>query len=240
MQQISLAEFHGTPVSVIDHAGRKWLTAEEAGLALGYAEANARIGISNLYNRHADEFTEADSIVINLITNSRGNPNARLFSDTGCIKLGFFAATPRAKEFRAWASRVLAGHQPAAQPAVPAIASGCTNTRRIERQVFELFVAGMKQRQIKDELNISFTAVSQMLHAKYQFSPAAGTPECSPELIAAVAARHLEVERIKLIEAQERIAQRFLCHANNQQLAAALDRVGQQLQPRLLVEGGAA
>lgn len=234
--QNQLAEFHGTTLNIIDHAGRRWLTAEQAGLALGYNKANARIGIQNLYSRHADEFTEADTGVINLITPG-GRQDVRCFTSSGCIKLGFFASTGRAKEFRAWAAKVLDG-QPAPVPAaLPA--ARCTITRRIERQVFELFVAGLRQKQIALELAVSPSAVNQLLHAKYRFVPAAGAAECSPELIAAVAARHLEVEREKLLEAQERIAQKFLCSANNQPLARALDAVGQQLVPLARI-GGAA
>lgn len=110
MQHIIPAEFHGTPLSIIDRDGQKWLTSEEVGRCLGYAEANVRKGISKLYTAHADEFTVADTFVAVLATNPQGgNPNVRIFSATGCIKLGFFANTPRAKDFRAWASEVLAG-----------------------------------------------------------------------------------------------------------------------------------
>lgn len=117
-QQRTPAEFNGTLVTLIDHAGHKWLTAEEAGRCLGYNEANLSQGIINLYNRHRDEFTEADTSKINLIFNPKGgNPATRIFSDTGCIKLGFFANTPRAKEFRTWASKVLAARQPEPAPA---------------------------------------------------------------------------------------------------------------------------
>jgi len=116
MNQLIPAEFHGTPVRIIDREGQKWLAAEEIGRCLGYDAANARKGVLKLYERHGDEFTEADTFVVKLTANSRGNPNTRIFSDTGCIKLGFFASTPRAKEFRAWASRVLAGGQAQGYP----------------------------------------------------------------------------------------------------------------------------
>lgn len=112
--QLTTAEFFGTPISVIDHAGRRWLTAEQAGRCLGYNDANARQGINNLFKRHEDEFTEEDTFVINLMTNPQGgNPNTRIFSATGCQKLGFFASTARAKDFRTWAAKVLAGQAPA-------------------------------------------------------------------------------------------------------------------------------
>ncbi len=40
----------GSPLKVINHNGQLWLTAEEVGLCLGYGEANANIGVNNLYN----------------------------------------------------------------------------------------------------------------------------------------------------------------------------------------------
>lgn len=108
MQHLIPAEFHGTPLSIIDRDGQKWLTSEEVGRCLGYSEANVRKGISKLYNAHADEFTEADKGVA-VLTTPGGKQKVKIFSATGCIKLGFFANTPRAKDFRAWASEALAG-----------------------------------------------------------------------------------------------------------------------------------
>ena len=122
MTNLIPAEFHGLSVEILDHAGKKWLTAEQIGRALGYDESNARKGVLKLYERHGDEFTEADTFVVTLTTNSRGNPTTRIFSDTGCIKLGFFANTARAKDFRTWAAKVLAGH-PAVVPAPTSVES---------------------------------------------------------------------------------------------------------------------
>lgn len=234
--QIMPTEFHGKQLDIIEHAGRRWLTAEQVGLALGYGEANARQGIGHLFRRHADEFTDADTCEVKL-TSQGQQRDLRLFSSTGCIKLGFFANTGRAKDFRAWAAKVLDGQAPAV--IVPILPARCGITRRIERQVFELFVSGLMQKQIAKELSISPATVNLLLRAKYQFSPWAGAPECAPELIAAVAAQHLVVEQDKLIAAQERIAQTFCSHANNQQLADALDAVGRRLALPAL-GGGAA
>ncbi len=105
-------EFHGTSISIIERDGQKWLTAEQAGRALGYEEGNSRKSVVNMYNRHTDEFTDADTCVINLMTGSRGEQSTRIFSATGCIKLGFFANTRQSKKFRHWASEVLANRQP--------------------------------------------------------------------------------------------------------------------------------
>lgn len=102
------AEFNGAAVRIIDREGSRWLTAEDIGNCLGYDASNARKGVIKIYERHADEFTTADTFVVKLTSNSAGNPNARIFSQSGCVLLSMFANTARAKEFRAWAKQVLA------------------------------------------------------------------------------------------------------------------------------------
>ncbi|MCP2041781.1 hypothetical protein L1281_002397 [Neisseria sp. HSC-16F19] len=96
-------------VSIHDHHNQFWLTAEDVGRCLGYAPGNERVGITRVYNRHADEFLPEDSTVVKLTTVDEKQRDVRVFSKTGCIKLGFFSATQTAKEFRTWAARVLAG-----------------------------------------------------------------------------------------------------------------------------------
>ena len=145
-QQLVTAEFFGNPVSIIDHAGKRWLTAEEAGRCLGYNDANARIGVSNLYNRHADEFTEADTCVIKLMTQVQQR-DVRIFSGTGCRLLGFFANTPQAKKFRAWAAQTLETIAPITEAPLPAV----TNSPRLEASLArmtqhqEVLASGMTQ-----------------------------------------------------------------------------------------------
>jgi hypothetical protein len=142
------AEFLGTPVQIVDHAGQKWLTAEEAGRCLGYDHSNARKGVLKIYERHGDEFLSADTFVVKMTANPQGgNPTARIFSATGCIKLGFFASTPRAKEFRAWASQVLSG-QPA--PAAPA-----PLTLGSDRDLFVGMMADLQRRLRQQEAQIA-------------------------------------------------------------------------------------
>ncbi len=121
---IITSQFIGMPVQVINEGGHKWLTAEEAGRCLGY-DKHPRQGIINLYNRHADEFLDDDSREIKLVSRDGKPRQTRIFSNTGCIKLGFFANTPRAKDFRSWASHELAGrgiHAPVADSAVSQLA----------------------------------------------------------------------------------------------------------------------
>ena len=232
MTNLIPAEFHGLSVDILDHAGKKWLTAEQIGRALGYDESNASRAVRKLHERHADEFTEVDTCGVNLTLQGQAR-TYRIFSDTGCIKLGFLANTARAKDFRSWAAKVLAGQrdrQIVPTSRHPLRGGRAVVTRALEREVLERFVAGLRGADIARELRISQATVSLMIHGKQQFSPAAGVPECSPELIAAVAARHLEIEQARIVDAQQRLAQRLRNTANNQPLANTLDRVGQHLQ----------
>lgn len=114
MQNHQTAVFHGnTQVSIIDHNGQFWLTAEDVGHCLGYGAGNERKGIIAVYNRHIDEFLPEDTCVVNLTTQGQGR-DFRVFSKTGCIKLGFFASTPLARHFRTWAAKVLSSGSPEA------------------------------------------------------------------------------------------------------------------------------
>lgn len=232
-QHLITADFFGSPVSIVDHGGKRWLTAEQVGICLGYGQNNARKGISKLFNAHGDEFTESDTGVVDLATPG-GTQSVRIFSASGCIKLGFFANTARAKQFRTWAAQTLESAA-AAPAALPSVAASLKMTRQKERIMLEMFVAGHDIASIGKHLGVSRTTASLVLHGKYQFGPGAGVPECSPALIAAVAARHLAVEQARLAQMQERAAQRYLSTANNQALAAALESVGRHLQQAPLV-----
>jgi hypothetical protein len=217
-----IADFHGTPVTIIEHDHMRWLTAEQVGVCLGYSEANAGQGIRNLHNRHADEFTEADTCQIKLSWQGQMR-EMRVFSHTGCNLLAFFSNTARAKDFRAWAKQVLAGQAPVV---LPASTGPVKITRHIERLAMEQFVAGRNFKEIGQALGISRSTVHMLLHAQYRFSPAAGPQECTQELACEVAERHLEIEERKEVARRERLAQKFLANANNQMLANALEAAG--------------
>lgn len=143
-QHLITAEFFGAPVSILDHAGKQWLTAEQAGRCLGYSEKTARQSINNLFNKHADEFGDEDTTVIDLMTVT-GPKECRIFSAIGCQKLGFFAKTARAKEFRAFAAKVLAGQAPApvAQTAPAAVSALEANMNQMAQHMGTL-AQGMK------------------------------------------------------------------------------------------------
>lgn len=222
------AQFQGLDLSIIDHNGQKWLTAEQIGLALGYNPANARQGILKLYRNHEDEFTSQDKGVVELATPG-GKQQSTIFSATGCHLLSFFSNTPRAKAFRAWAKEALV-QGPAAQVIPAPTPRRAKINRTVERQVMELFVAGHGQREIARLLRISPATVSLLLTAKWQFSTDAGTPECTQALLDAVANRHLQVEQERLLLQHQRMVQKFSHSANNQALAGKLDHLARHLQ----------
>lgn len=225
MQTIIRAEFLGTPVSILDHLNRRWLTARDVGRCLGYAEDDASRSIIKLYSRHDDEFGTEDTCVVKLTTQGQAR-EVRIFSQTGCILLAMFANTARAKDFRAWAKRVLSGE--AALPAEVALPAGAQSvhtariSRAVERQAMELWVAGLGLPTIARHLGISKAACSMLLHGKYRFGPNAGADETTPQLLAAVAAEHLRREK-------GRITERFIASAANLRLQAQLESVGTRM-----------
>lgn len=107
-----VSQFNPSQIAIIDHNGGKWLTSEQLGLALGYLPENARTSINRLYNRHIEEFSEHDSTEVKLTAIDGKLRELRIFSQSGCILASFFANTPNAKAFRAWAKEKLA--EPAA------------------------------------------------------------------------------------------------------------------------------
>ena len=105
-------QFQDTDLSVIDRDGTPWLTSKQIAYALGCK--NPAQDISNIHQRHRDEFTEAMTTVIR-----HGRSRVRIFSPRGAHLIAMFARTPRAKAFRQWVLDVLEAHtsQPPALPA---------------------------------------------------------------------------------------------------------------------------
>ena len=105
--QTITVDYHGQQLTAIDRDGQPWFTSAVIGRELGYNAANARQAVNKLFSRHIDEFSGADVVEVKLTSNSRGNPNTRLFSLSGIILLGFLSNTDRAKQFRRWAKQEL-------------------------------------------------------------------------------------------------------------------------------------
>jgi len=194
-----------TRVTLITHNNRYWLTAEDVGCCLGYAAGKERQGITNVFNRHIDEFSEEDSVVIKLMTTDGKAYNTRVFSQTGCIKLGFFSNTPTAKTFRKWAARVLAGETPAHNSQVAALQAAYLASNPEAAKLLRYLELDLNHAEIGKLLGISGQAVRDRLKKLAKLGLADYTP--NPALS----------ERGKLGNAAKQAQRAFL--ANQQSLA---------------------
>ncbi|WP_439640076.1 BRO family protein [Nevskia sp.] len=133
------AEFSGLIFTIHDHSGSRWITSTDVGKALGYAQPD---NVTRVYRNHADEFTAGDTCTsVSEVQGQRRE--VRLFSATGCVLLSMFANTPRAKDFRAWAKRVLA--QPAAVAPVATPSSIEHHLAEISRHMASLTAVSAQQ-----------------------------------------------------------------------------------------------
>ena len=108
--------FNDVQFHVIDRAGKSWVRGSQIATALQYASVQR---ITELYTRHADEFTDAMTAVVTLPTEG-GPQETRIFSLRGCHLLAMFARTPVAKAFRRWVLDVLEAWEAAnAKPSLP-------------------------------------------------------------------------------------------------------------------------
>lgn len=95
--------FHGISMQPIEGLEGIWLTANQIGYALDYADEKA---VQRIYSRHSDEFTEQMTRVVK-VTTPQGAQAARVFSLRGAHLLAMFSRTPVAKEFRRWVLDIL-------------------------------------------------------------------------------------------------------------------------------------
>ena len=107
-------------IQTIDRNGDKWLTIRDITAALypvdkGGAQSDAPFArferqMRNLYARHAEEFSESMTALIDVQT-AGGVQKVRVFSLRGAHLLGMFARTKKAKEFRRWVLDVIERHR---------------------------------------------------------------------------------------------------------------------------------
>jgi len=103
-----------TQFDIIDRNDRPWLKLPQVASVLyvkggDQSDAPFENGIrqvQKLYQRHADEFTDTMTAMVELDT-AGGKQQIRVFSLRGCHLLAMFARTPVAKEFRKWVLDVL-------------------------------------------------------------------------------------------------------------------------------------
>lgn len=96
--------FRDVQFDVIDRNGQPWLRLHQIEGALGYAGTGRALSL--VYQRNADEFTDAMTALIEMETNG-GKQQVRIFSLRGCHLLAMLARTQVAKEFRKWVLDIL-------------------------------------------------------------------------------------------------------------------------------------
>ena len=107
--------FNEVRFDVVDRDGTPWVRGPQIGDALGYHDGGKKI--QELFSRHADEFTDSMTAVVEVST-AGGPQKSRIFSPRGCHLLAMFARTKIAKAFRKWVLDVLdARHAPESAPA---------------------------------------------------------------------------------------------------------------------------
>ena len=122
---------------------------------------NARI-ISDLYNRHADEFTP-DMSFLTTVDTAGGKQQVRVFSLRGCHLLAMFSKTPVAKEFRRWVLDLIERHNQQIKPVTVsehtrALPSGKKEIVLSEKAKEE--VGGIVKAVVRSELNKLFSSSS--------------------------------------------------------------------------------
>lgn len=95
----NLVQFNNHNLEIINKNGQRYFSAPQVGAALGYARSDK---ITQIYNRHADEFTPDMSDTLKLRLSGNLETEIRVFSLRGCHLLAMFSKTPVAKEFRRW------------------------------------------------------------------------------------------------------------------------------------------
>lgn len=111
--------FHSAILTPVQDRDDVWFTSSDLAKALGYASTKS---ISNLYSGNSEEFTEAMTMVIGVMTNGINNnlreKKVRIFSLRGAHLIAMFARTDVAKEFRRWVLDILdreVAHSPIAK-----------------------------------------------------------------------------------------------------------------------------
>lgn len=105
-------------IQTIDRDGERWLTISDIAAALypyenkggSQSEAPFEKRVRNLYARHAEEFSDSMTALIEVQT-AGGMQKTRVFSLRGAHLLGMFARSKRAKAFRRWVLDIIEQHR---------------------------------------------------------------------------------------------------------------------------------
>lgn len=91
--------FGAHDVKTISRGGLVWMSGNEIGRALEYADPDT--AVKKIYSRNADEFSPSMTKIFQVVT-AGGKQAIRFFSLRGAHLLAMFARTEKAKAFRIW------------------------------------------------------------------------------------------------------------------------------------------
>lgn len=86
--------FQGVTLTPVTRNGQLWVSSVKLAQALGYKQDDK---VGQIYRRHATEFTENMTQVVENLDTVNLTVRARIFSLRGCHLLAMFARTPVAK-----------------------------------------------------------------------------------------------------------------------------------------------
>ncbi len=94
-------KFNDHQFTLIERNGKKWLTATDIALALGYSRSDK---VSQIYARHEREFSPSMTAVVENLSLGHINLSSemRVFSLRGAHLIGMFSRTAKGEEFRRW------------------------------------------------------------------------------------------------------------------------------------------
>lgn len=186
---VRTAEFGGTPLPVIQHAGDYWMGAEAVGQALEYADPSK--AILNLYQRHRALLTDY-SAELKLTAADGKLRDTRCFNEEGVMLIAMKSEQPKAIEFQRWAVGVLKDYRHGALTAAQTDLVATQQKyiallerhqkrapRRLRRiteadqaKILEMKAQGMPQVDIAGILEVSEAVVSLVVRGKYPLRPA--------------------------------------------------------------------
>ena len=94
-------------IKLVRHDDDAWITAEQVGEALEYAEKDA---VLEIYRRNKEELDEYSCTLKMRVQSQNGvtqNREVRVFNEEGVMIICMLSQQPKAREFRRWAVEVL-------------------------------------------------------------------------------------------------------------------------------------
>jgi len=102
-------QFDGIPIQVIDQNGEGWMTGEDIGIALEYAD-DPKNSVRKIFERNRDELEEY-SVTVKLTATDGKQYDTRVYNEEGVMIIGFLSKQPKAVMFRKWAVKILKAYR---------------------------------------------------------------------------------------------------------------------------------